>query len=120
MFTNKKKQYYSNLLGFKNVDDFENFAKRYLKYLENQTLTKNRIMTGFFILIEIQKEALKNKNLINFENVKNQYIKKYADVILDLRKKEFGSLYIKNYLYENHRVNVSRGTIEKFYKQNGL
>ena len=119
MFTQKKKEYYSKILGFKTIEDFEEFSKRYLKYLENQTLTKNRIMTGFFILIEIQKEAFKNKNLINFENIKNQYIKKYADEILDLRKKH-GSLYIKNYLYENHRVNVSRGTIEKFYKQNGL
>lgn len=120
MFTQKKKEYYSKILGFKTIQDFEEFSKRYLKYLENQILTKNRIMTGFFILIEIQKEALKNKNLINFENVKNQYIKKYADTILDLRKKGSGSLSIKNYLYENHRVKVSRGTIEKFYKQNGL
>ena len=120
MFTQKKKEYYSKILGFKTIEDFEMFSKRYLKYLENQTLTKNRIMCGFFILIEIQKEALKNKNLINFENVKNQYIKKYADTILDLRKKGSGSLSIKNYLYENHRVKVSRGTIEKFYKQNGL
>ena len=120
MFTQKKKEYYSKILGFKTIQDFEEFSKRYLKYLENQTLTKNRIMTGFFILIEIQKEALKNKNLINFENVKNQYIKKYADTILDLRKKENGSLYIKNYLYENHRIKISRGTIEKFYKQNNL
>ena len=120
MFTQKKKEYYSKILGFKTIEDFEEFSKRYLKYLENQTLTKNRIMTGFFILIEIQKEALKNKNLINFENIKNQYIKKYADTILDLRKKGLGTLYIKNYLYENHRVKVSRGTIEKFYKQNNL
>ncbi len=120
MFTQKKKEYYSKILGFKTIQDFEEFSKRYLKYLENQTLTKNRIMTGFFILIEIQKEALKNKNLINFENVKNQYIKKYADTILNLRKKGLGSLYIKNYLYENHRVKISRGTIEKFYKQNNL
>jgi hypothetical protein len=116
----KRKKNITKILGFKTIEDFEKFSKRYLKYLENQTLTKNRIMTGFFILVEIQKEALKNKNLINFENVKNQYIKKYADVILDLRKKGLGSLYIKNYLYENHRVNVSRGTIEKFYKQNNL
>ena len=120
MFTQKKKEYYSKILGFKTIEDFEEFSKRYLKYLENQPITKNRIMTGFFILIEIQKEALKNKNLINFENVKNQYIKKYADTILDLRKKGSGSLYIKNYLYENHRIKISRGTIEKFYKQNGL
>lgn len=120
MFTQKKKAYYSKILGFKTIEDFENFAKRYLKYLENQTLTRNRIMTGFFILVEIQKEALKNKNLINFENIKNPFIKKYADVILDSRKKGLGSLYIKNYLYENHRVEISRGTIEKFYKQNGL
>jgi intein-encoded DNA endonuclease-like protein len=47
-------------------------------------------------------------------------MKKYADVILDLRKKGSGSLSIKNYLYENHRIKVSRGTIEKFYKQNNL
>ena len=120
MFTQKKKEYYSKILGFKTIQDFEEFSKRYLKYLENQPLTKNRIMCGFFILVEIQKEALKNKNLINFENVKNQYIKKYADTILDLRKKGSGSLSIKNYLYENHRVKVSRGTIEKFYKQNNL
>jgi len=120
MFTQKKKEYYSKILGFKTIEDFEEFAKRYLKYLENQTLTKNRVMGGFFILIEIQKEALKNKNLINFENIKNPFIKKYADVILDLRKKGNGSLYIKNYLYQNNRVKISRGTIEKFYKQNSL
>ena len=120
MFTQKKKEYYSKILGFKTIQDFEEFSKRYLKYFENQPITKNRIMCGFFILVEIQKEALKNKNLINFENVKNQYIKKYADTILDLRKKGSGSLSIKNYLYENHRVKVSRGTIEKFYKQNNL
>lgn len=120
MFTQKKKEYYSKILGFKTIQDFEEFAKRYLKYLENQPLTKNKIMCGFFILVEIQKEALKNKNLINFENIKNPFIKKYADVILDLRKKGNGSLYIKNYLYQNNRVKISRGTIEKFYKQNSL
>ncbi|WP_151952017.1 hypothetical protein [Aliarcobacter butzleri] len=121
MFTQKKKQYYSNLLGFKNIYDFENFAKRYLKYLENQTLTKNRIMSGFFILLEIQKETLaKNKTLINLENIKNQHIKKYSTLILDLRKNGSGSQSIVKYLFENHRVKVSRGTIEKFYKQNNL
>ena len=104
MFTQKKKQYYSNILGFKNVYDFENFAKRYLKYLENQPLTKNRIMSGFFILVEIQKETIsKNKSLINLENIKNQHIKKYSNTILELRKNGMGSQ-----------------SIEKFYKQNNL
>ncbi len=120
MFTQKKKLYYSKILGFKDIKNFENFAKRFVKYLEKQPLTKNRLMSGFFILIEIQKEALKNKNLINFNGIKNQHIKKYATVILDLRKNGSGSLSIVNYLYENHRVKVSRGTIEKFYKLNGL
>ena len=73
MFTQKKKEYYSKILGFKTIQDFEEFSKRYLKYLENQTITKNRIMSGFFILVEIQKETLaKNKSLINLENIKNQ------------------------------------------------
>ena len=121
MFTQKKKQYYSNILGFKNKDDFENFAKRYLKYLQNQPLTKNRIMSGFFILLEIQKETIsKNKSLVNLENIKNQHIKKYSNTILELRKNGMGSQSIEKYLYENHRVKMNKGTIEKFYKQNGL
>ena len=121
MFTQKKKQYYSNILGFKNSDDFENFAKRYINFLKGGELTKNRIMSGFFILLEIQKETIsKNKSLINLENIKNQHIKKYSNVILDLRKNGSGSQSIVKYLFENHRVKVSRGTIEKFYKQNGL
>lgn len=120
MFTQKKKAYYAKILGFKNIEDFETFSKRYSKFLEKQPITKNRVMSGFFILVEIQKEALKNKSLINFDNIKNQHIKKYADTILELRKNGSGSQAITKYLFENHRVKVSRGTIEKFYKQNGL
>ena len=107
-------------MGFKNIEDFESFAKRYLKFLEKDNLTKNRIMSGFFILEQIQKESLKSKELINFNTIKNQHIKKYSDVILELRNKGSGSQSIVNYLYENHRVKISRGTIEKFYKLNGF
>jgi hypothetical protein len=39
MFTNKKKQYYSNLLGFKNVDDFEIKIKKIM----NKELYVNKI-----------------------------------------------------------------------------
>ena len=121
MLKKKKKQYYSNILGFKNSDDFENFAKRYINFLKGGELTKNRIMSGFFFFLEIQKETIsKNKSLINLENIKNQHIKKYSNVILDLRKNGSGSQSIVKYLFENHRVKVSRGTIEKFYKQNNL
>lgn len=120
MFSQKKKQYYSKILNFKNIEDFEEFSKRYLYYLQKEKLTKNRIMSGFFILLDIQKESLANTNLINFESIKNQYIKKYAKEILEQRKKGSGSQAIVKYLYENHRVTISRGTIEKFYKQNNL
>lgn len=120
MFSQKKKEYYSTVLGFKSPNDFELFAKRYLNYLTQSDLTKNRIMGGFFILLEIQKQSLKNKHLINYDGIKNQYVKKYAPEILDLRKKGNGSQAIVNYLFENHRAIVSRGTVEKFYKNNGL
>lgn len=120
MFTNKKKQYYSKVLGFKSIEDFEEFSKRYAYYLQKQSITKNRIMSGFFILLDIQKESLVNNNLINFDGIKNQHIKKYANEILEQRRKGSGSQSIVNFLYENHRVKVSRGTIEKFYKQNNL
>lgn len=120
MFTQKKKEYYSKVLGFKSPADFELFAKRYFKFLEQDDLTKNRVMSGFFILLEIQKQTLQNRNLINLEGIKNQHVKKYAKEILNLRKDGNGSQAIAKYLYENHRVEVSRGTIEKFYKLNGL
>lgn len=120
MFTQKRKAYYSKILGFKSTSDFEEFAKRYLKFLEKQPLTKNRVMSGFFILTQIQKTSLSNNNLINLQGIKNQYIKKYSQEVLNERKKGNGSLNISKYLFENHRVKVSRGTIEKFYKQNGL
>lgn len=120
MFTQKKKNYYSTILGFKSPHDFELFAKRYLKFLEQGDLTKNRIMSGFFILLEIQKQSLKNNKLINYDNIKNPYVKKYAAEILDLRKSGSGSQAIVKHLFENHRVTVSRGTVEKFYKNNGL
>lgn len=120
MFSQKKKEYYSKVLGFKSPADFEAFSKRYLKYLEQDELTKNRIMSGFFILLEIQKQSLQNKNLINLDGIKNPHIKKYSKEILDLRKNGLGGQAIEKYLYEHHRVKVSRGTIEKFYKLNGL
>jgi hypothetical protein len=77
-------------------------------------------MSGFFILLEIQKETFKNKHLINYDGIKNQHVKKYASEILDLRKQGNGSQSIVSYLYENHRIQVSRGTVQKFYKNNGL
>lgn len=121
MFTQKRKQYYSKILGFKSVEDFESFAKRYSKYLEkNKQLSKQTVMNGFFILVEIQKESLKNKNLINFDGIKNPYLKKYADEILEQRKLKNGSFAIAKYLMVNHNVKVSRGSIEKLYKNNGL
>ena len=66
------------------------------------------------------KEDINNFYKVVSNNVKNQHIKKYANTILDLRKNGSGSLSIANFLFENHRVKISRGTIEKFYKQNGL
>ncbi len=120
MFTQKKKQYYSKVLGFKTVAEFEEFAKRLLYYLNKEKLTKNRIMSSFFILLEIQKEAHSNSNLINFSGIKNQHIKKYANEVLEQRRKGMGSQSIVKYLYEHHRVKVSRGTVTKFYTQNSL
>ena len=70
-----------------------------------------------YVIVEIQP----TKPLLELKmEVKNQYIKKYSNTILELRKNGMGSQSIEKYLYENHRVKVSRGTIEKFYKQNNL
>ena len=66
MFTQKKKQYYSNILGFKNSDDFENFAKRYINFLKGGELTKNRIMSGFFMSKNYKKKQKPQIEICDF------------------------------------------------------
>ena len=54
MFTQKKKAYYSKILGFKNIDDFVNL-KNYIK-----TLDKKPTITELSKYFNISSRAIRN------------------------------------------------------------
>ncbi len=66
----------------------------------------------------MEKRADKVKEF-DYRGIRNIYIKKYADEILNLSKEGLGSQRIAKHLRVNHSVSVSRSTIQKFVnKQN--
>ena len=101
------------------VDEFDNFAYRMIKHLaKKEILTKNQFIQGFFILDDILKKRMEEKRIYNFENIKNILVKKYAAKIIFFRDEGLGSQRIEKALWENHRVKISRSTIQKFINLN--
>jgi hypothetical protein len=67
---------------------------------------------------EKQKETEQQVKEINLENIKNNFIIKYANLIIELNQKQgLGARKIEKYLWENHRAKVSHSTISRFLKQ---
>ncbi len=101
------------------VDEFDNFAYRMIKHLtKKEVITKNQFIQGFFIMEDILKKKAEEKRIYNFGNIKSILIKKYADKIIAWRDQGLGSQRIEKSLWENHRVKISRSTIQKFINQN--
>jgi hypothetical protein len=122
MFKKNNKKKFSKLLEI-SEEEFEDFSKRFLYFLRSKKeFGKNEIMEGFFILEEMKKAAKEEEEAkikINFGTLKNRYVKKYGYEILQLRKKEgIGAILISKDLYTNHRVSVSKTTIQKFLNLN--
>lgn len=51
MFTQKKKEYYSKILGFKTIEDFEEFSKRYLVTPEKPNKVLIQGLWNYFLAI---------------------------------------------------------------------
>jgi len=97
------------------------FLKRYNYYLKSKKeISPNIILNGFFILDNIRIKRDKETALKAKYRSRNKYIIKYRDEILELYQNGFGYVRISKQLYINHKIKVSKSTIERFIKNNGI
>ena len=116
MFTDTKKAKYARLIGL-STEEFSEFTLRLIHHLNKNNLpTQNRLIQGFFILENIVEKRAGNRREFNYQGIRNIYIKKYANEILNLSKEGLGSQRISKHLKINHSVSVSRSTIQKVIK----
>ena len=121
MFSENKRKKYMRLLGL-DEDELTQFLKRYNYYLKSKKeISPNILLNGFFILADIRLAKDKEIALRTKYKSKNQYITKYREEILNLYQiNKFGYVRISKQLYINHKVKVSKSTIERFIKDNGI
>jgi len=120
MFTEQKLVTYANLLGL-TVKELNSFMKRYKNYLlSKEEISKNVLINGLFILEEIttdkwaeeaNKKTYKSKNLI---------IHKYMDEIIELYEQGMGTIKISNHVYLNHKVKISKSSLDRFIASNNI
>ena len=109
------------LLGL-NEEELVSFLKRYNYYLKSKKeISPNIILNGFFILASLTDEKDRNIAFRAKYKSKNQYIIKYRNEILKLYQvNKFGYVRIAKQLYLNHKIKVSKSTISRFIKNNGI
>ncbi len=120
MFNENKRKRYERLLNL-DEDELKSFLKRYTYYLKSkEELSPNMVLNGFFILADIRMEKDKIEALRAKYKSKNKYIIKYRDEIIELYKNGLGYVRISKQLDVNHKVKVSKSSIERFIKNNGI
>lgn len=97
------------------------FLKRYNYYLKSKKeISPNIILNGLFILDDIRTKRDKEKALRAKYKSRNKYIIRYRDEILELYQNGFGFTRISKQLEVNHKVKVSKSSIYRFIKTNGI
>ena len=120
MFNENKRKKYEWLLGL-DENELKSFLLLFTYYLKSKKeLSPNAILNGFFILDDIRTEKDKIEALRAKYKSKNKYIIKYRDEIIDLYKNGLGYVRISKQLDVNHKVKVSKSSIERFIKNNGI
>jgi len=107
------------LLGL-DEDELVSFLKRYNYYLKSKKeISPNILLNGFFILADIRVAKDRELALKCLYRSKNRYIIKYREEILNLYQiNGFGYVRISKQLYINHKVKVSKSTIESVTSSN--
>lgn len=120
MFTEQKLITYSKLLGL-TVEELNSFMKRYKSYLlSKEEITKNVLINGLFILEEITTDKwAEEANKIEYKT-KNLIIHKYMSEIIELYKQGIGTIKISNHIYLNHKVKISKSSLDRFISSNNI
>lgn len=117
MFKNKK--YQKNLKL--DEDFYEEYLKRVSSYFNSKkVVTKRVVEDSYFILEEIQKKQNKREAEKKKYQTKNLIILKYQDEIIKLFKDGYGVRKIEEFLKLNHKVSVSKSTLNNFLKDNEI
>jgi len=120
VFSENRRKKYEKILNLDH-EELELFIKRYTHYLKSQKiLSKNSVLNGFFILADIRQQKDKIEALKAKYRSKNRYIIRYRDEIIELYKNGLGYVRISKQLEVNHKVKVSKSSIERFIKNNGI
>jgi len=120
MFTEQKLVTYANLLGL-TVEELNSFMKRYKNYLlSKEEITKNVLINGLFILEEITTDKWAEEANKKIYKSKNLIIHKYMDEVIKLYKSGIGTIKISNHIYLNHKVKISKSSLDRFISSNNI
>ena len=120
MFSENKRKKYARLLDL-DEDELKEFIKRYAYYIRSKKeISPNSVLNGYFILADLRYRKDQIKALKAKYKTKNKYIIRDRDEILELYQNGFGYVRISKQLDVNHRVKVSKSSIERFLKTNGI
>jgi ribonucleotide monophosphatase NagD (HAD superfamily) len=119
MFSNQKKKRYAAALRL-TEEELEEYARNLANFLnKSEKITKNQIINSIYIYENIIKKRKPKQNKVyNYGNMRNLYVKKHAEKIMRLRAQGHGSALIVKSLKLDHRIDVSRSSIDKFLKLN--
>ena len=120
MFNDTRLKNYAQLLGL-NTQELDIFMRRYKGYLsKHPVISKNILINGLFILDEVvSSKANDEANKIKYKT-KNLLIIKYQKEIIELYKNGSGSISIVKHLKLNHRVVLSKSSVDRFIKANNI
>lgn len=117
MFKNNYKKMF-NL----NDEEYEEYIKRSAVFLKKKEFINKAIFEShLFILEDIMRKRDKRKSKEKKYKTKNMYVLKYLDEIVYMREvQSMGYMTISKALKVNHRVSVSKSTIERFCRDNEI
>jgi len=102
-------------------DLYQEYLKRVSSYFRSKEIVTKRVVEdSYFILEDVEKKQAKREAEKRKYKVKNLVILKYQEKIIELYKEGWGFRKIENYLDLNHKVKVSRTTINRFIKDNEI
>ena len=112
---------YKNILKL-NDEEYEEYLKRSAVFLKKKKFINKAIFEShLFILSDIMAKRDKRKSKEKKYKSKNIYVLKYLNEIVEMREvQSIGYQAISKALKVNHRVDVSKSTIERFCRLNGI
>ena len=103
------------------VENLEEFLKRMSGFLNSRkVISKRNIADALFVLKEIQEREKEEDIQARLQVTRNPLLAKYKTKIIELYQAGYGYVRISKALKIDHNVDISKSTIERFIKKNGV